>query len=45
VKITPHKKRGKTAGGTSGGASDGVLRLATNPSQAQGRLCRMRRPM
>jgi hypothetical protein len=31
VEITPHKKRGKTAGGTSGPpSSDGVLRIATN---------------
>lgn len=31
VKITPHQKRGKTAGGTSGPPSaDGVLRIATN---------------
>jgi Transposase DDE domain len=31
VQITPHRKRGKTAGGTSGPASaDGVLRIATN---------------
>ena len=30
VKITPHKKRGKTAGGTSGAPSDGVLRIATH---------------
>jgi hypothetical protein len=30
VKITPHRKRGKTAGGTSGAPSDGVLRIATN---------------
>jgi hypothetical protein len=30
VKMTPHKKRGKTAGGTSGPPSDGVLRIATN---------------
>jgi hypothetical protein len=30
VKMTPHRKRGKTAGGTSGAPSDGVLRIATN---------------
>jgi hypothetical protein len=30
VKITPHGKRGKTAGGTSGAPSDGVLRIAAN---------------
>lgn len=31
VKCTPHRKRGKTGGGTSGPASaDGVLRIATN---------------
>jgi len=31
VKISPHRKRGKTAGGTSGPPSaDGVLRIATN---------------
>jgi len=31
VKITPHKKRGKTAGGSSGPpSSDGILRIATN---------------
>ena len=30
MKITPHKKRGKTAGGTSGAPSDGVLRIATH---------------
>jgi hypothetical protein len=31
VRITPHKKRGKIAGGTSGPPSnDGILRIATN---------------
>ena len=30
VKTTPHRKRGKTAGGTSGPGSDGTLRIATN---------------
>ncbi len=30
VKISPHKKRGKTEGGTSGPGSDGALRIATN---------------
>lgn len=30
VKTTPHRKRGKTAGGTGGAPSDGVLRVATN---------------
>lgn len=30
VKITPHKKRGKTAGGTAGPGSDGILRIATD---------------
>jgi len=31
VKITPHRKRGKAAGGTSGPPSaDGILRIATN---------------
>ena len=34
VKMTPHKKRGKTAGGTSGPPSDGVLRIATNLLEA-----------
>jgi len=28
VKITPHKKRGKTNGGTAGPDSDGILRIA-----------------
>jgi len=30
VKITPHKKRGKTHGGTAGPDSDGILRIATD---------------
>jgi hypothetical protein len=30
VKTTPHKKRGKTDGGTSGPGSDGTLRIVTN---------------
>jgi len=30
VRCTPHRKRGKTAGGTSGPPSDGILRIATN---------------
>lgn len=30
VQITPHQKRGRTGGGTSGPASDGVLRIATD---------------
>jgi hypothetical protein len=30
VKTTPHKKRGKTGGGTSGPGSDGILRIVTN---------------
>ena len=30
VRATPHAKRGKYPGGTSGPASDGVLRIATN---------------
>jgi hypothetical protein len=30
VKTTPHKKRGKTGGGTRGPGSDGILRIATN---------------
>ncbi len=30
VKITPHKKRGKTNGGTTGPGSDGTLRIATD---------------
>ena len=30
VHCTPHRKRGKTAGGTSGPPSDGILRIATN---------------
>lgn len=30
VRSTPHRKRGKTAGGTSGPPCDGVLRIATN---------------
>jgi hypothetical protein len=30
VRITPHQKRGRTGGGTSGPASDGVLRIATD---------------
>ena len=30
VKTTPHKKRGKAAGGTSGPGSDGTLRVAAN---------------
>jgi hypothetical protein len=30
VKTTPHQKRGKTSGGTSGPGSDGTLRIATN---------------
>ena len=34
VKATPHKKRGKTGGGTSGPGSDGTLRIATNLLEA-----------
>jgi hypothetical protein len=30
IKTTPHEKRGKQGGGTSGPQSDGVLRIATN---------------
>jgi len=30
VKTTPHKKRGRAAGGTTGPTSDGILRIATN---------------
>jgi hypothetical protein len=30
VKMTPHRKRGKYAGGSNGPPSDGVLRIATN---------------
>jgi Transposase DDE domain len=30
IKITPHEKRGKQGGGTSGPRSDGILRIATN---------------
>jgi hypothetical protein len=30
VKTTPHKKRGKVGGGTTGPASDGILRIITN---------------
>jgi hypothetical protein len=30
VRCTPHRKRGKIAGGTSGPPSDGILRIATN---------------
>jgi len=30
VKTTPHAKRGRYKGGTSGPASDGILRIATN---------------
>jgi hypothetical protein len=30
IKTTPHSKRGKQGGGTSGPGSDGFLRLATN---------------
>jgi hypothetical protein len=30
VKTTPHKKRGKVGGGTTGPGSDGILRIATN---------------
>jgi len=30
IRTTPHQKRGKTGGGTSGPCSDGVLRIATN---------------
>lgn len=34
VRCTPHRKRGKTAGGTSGPPSDGTLRIATNLTDA-----------
>lgn len=34
VKTTPHAKRGKAAGGSSGPPSDGVLRIATNLLEA-----------
>lgn len=34
VRCTPHRKRGKTAGGTSGPPSDGILRIATNLTDA-----------
>lgn len=30
VETTPHKKRGRAAGGTTGPTSDGILRIATN---------------
>jgi hypothetical protein len=30
VKTTPHKKRGRVGGGTSGPGSDGILRIVTN---------------
>jgi hypothetical protein len=30
VKTTPHKKRGRAAGGTTGPTSDGILRIASN---------------
>ena len=30
IKTTPHEKRGKQGGGTSGPGSDGLLRIATN---------------
>jgi len=30
IKITPHKKRGRTDGGTSGPGSDGILRIVTD---------------
>ena len=30
VKITPHKKRGKAEGGSTGQGSDGILRIATD---------------
>jgi hypothetical protein len=30
IKTTPHEKRGKQGGGTSGPGSDGILRIATN---------------
>ncbi len=34
VRCTPHRKRGKSAGGTSGPPSDGILRIATNLMEA-----------
>ena len=46
IEITPHEKRGKSAGGSSGPGSDGILRIATNlldvPAEVVGFLFRQR---